>query len=93
MRRHRRGYRLMGAIWAAIGGTLSIVFFVLTLNPEATIVYNGVVTSESGPKLFGALFGLAFCLAGVGFMLIPGRYLYRFLVYRQSFLNSLMFWR
>ena len=93
MRRYRRLFRLMGVVWALVGGMLLVSFIPLVLDPGASIVYNGAPTTAFGPKLSAALFSGAFLAAGLCFLFLPARVLDRLFVWRQSALSALMFWR
>lgn len=93
MRRHRRLFRLMGLIWTLVGSMLTLSFVPLVLDPNASIVYNGVRTTAFGPKLSAALFTGAFLVAGLCFLFVPARLLDRLYVWRQSALSALFFWR
>jgi hypothetical protein len=93
MRRHRRLFRLMGFVWALVGGMLLLSFAPLVLDPGASIMYNGVRTTAFGAKLSAALFVSAFLVAGLCFLFVPTRMLDRLFVWRQSALSSIFFWR
>ncbi|MBE1162885.1 hypothetical protein [Dyella acidiphila] len=93
MRRHRRLFRLMGFVWALVGGMLLLSCIPLVLDPNASIVYNGVRTTAFGPKLSAALFAGGFVVAGLCFLFVPARFLDRLYVWRQSALSALFFWR
>ena len=93
MRRYRRLFRLMGVVWALVGGMLLVSFIPLVLDPGASIVYNGAPTTAFGPKLSAALFSGAFLATGLCFLFLPARVLDRLFVWRQSALSALMFWR
>jgi ABC-type uncharacterized transport system permease subunit len=93
MRRHRRLFRLMGFVWALVGGMLLFSFMPLVLDPNASIMYNGVRTTAFGPKLSATLFASAFVIAGLCFLFVPARLLDRLFIWRQSALSALLFWR
>ena len=93
MRRYRRLFRLMGVVWALVGGMLLFSFIRLVMDPRASIVYNGVPTTAFGPKLSATIFAGVFLVAGLCFLFLPERMLDRLFVWRQSALSALMFWR
>jgi len=91
MKRHRRLYRLMGFMWALLGGLLLVVFVAQVLDPSATIIVNGVPTTAVGPKVSAALFAATFFVAGLSFLFVPARFLDRLFIWRQSLWSSLAF--
>jgi hypothetical protein len=93
LRRHRHLVRLMGFVWALVGGLLLLSVIPLVLDPAASIVYNGSPTTEFWPKLSAALFAGGFLVVGLCFLFVPGRFLDRLYVWHQSALSSLAFWR
>lgn len=93
MRRYRRLFRLMGLVWVLVGGMLLLSFIPLVLDPNASIVYNGIRTTAFGPKLSASLFVGSFLIAGLCFLFVPARLLDRLFVWRQSALSSIFFWR
>jgi hypothetical protein len=93
MRRHRRLFRFTGFIWALVGGILLFSFVPLVMDPNASIIYNGVRTTAFGPKLSAMLFAGAFLVAGLCFLFVPARWLDRIYIWRQSARSALFFWR
>jgi hypothetical protein len=93
MKRFRRLWRATAVLFISTGGILSIVGVYLLVAPEAVIVYNGIPTTERGPKLFFTLFSAVFVVLGVASSLVPRRWLDRMFVWRQSVLYSLFSWR
>jgi len=93
MRRYRRLFRFMGFAWTLVAGMLLFSFIPLVLDPNASIMYNGVRTTAFGAKLSAALFVGTFLIAGLCFLFVPGRLLDRLFVWRQSMLSSIFFWR
>jgi hypothetical protein len=93
MRRYRRLFRFMGFIWTLVGGMLLFSFVPLVLDPNASIMYNGVRTTDFGAKLSATLFAGAFVVAGLCFLFVPARMLDRLFIWRQSALSVLFFWR
>ena len=83
----------MGFMWALVGGMLLVGFVSLILNPSGTITYNGVPTTEIGPKISAAVFAFTFFAAGLGFLFVPARFLDRLFIWRQSLWSSIAFWR
>jgi hypothetical protein len=88
MKRFRRGFRFMGAIFSFVGGFLFISFVSLLFDPTATITWNGVPTNEFGPKLQGAIFASEFLVAGLLCLLVPTKISDRLFIWRQSLLSS-----
>jgi hypothetical protein len=93
MRRYRRLFRFLGFIWTLVGGMLLLSFVPLVLDPNASVMYNGVRTTAFGVKLSAALFAGAFVVAGLCFLFAPARLLDRLFIWRQSALSALLFWR
>ena len=93
MRRYRSTFRLMGFMWALVGGMLLAAFIFLALDPTASMVYNGSPTTALGPKVSAAVFSGVFFIVGLGFLFAPARMLDRIFVWHQSALSSLFSWR
>ncbi|MBI1397991.1 MAG: hypothetical protein GC151_18610 [Betaproteobacteria bacterium] len=93
MKRHRKLYRFMGFIWALIGTMLLFAIMPLIFDPNGTKIFNGVLTTALGPKVYAALLAAVFVVAGLGVPFVPNRFLDRFFVWRQSLWSSIAFWR
>ena len=84
MRRHRYLLRFLGCSWSLIGGLLLYNFIPVVLDPNATIVYDGVPTTVIGIKISWVLCVSAFFVAGIGFSLASSRFLDRWFIWNQS---------
>jgi hypothetical protein len=93
MKRHRGLYRFMGFTWVLVGSLLLVGFLPLVFDASSTIEYNGVLTTDIGPKISAAVFSAAFVAAGLAFLLVPARMLDRLFLWRQSAWSSIAFWR
>lgn len=93
MKRHRRWFRFIGLVWAIVGGLLLVVFVSSALDPNSTMLVNGVRTTALRPKLFAAASTGIFVAAGLGMLFMPGRYFDRLFVWRQSLWSAVAFWR
>jgi len=77
----RRGYRMMGWWFVALGGFMFLMTFRLYMDPAGEITYNGVATTSPDLKLKAVMFTALFPLVGVVFALLPNRayrWLFRF---------------
>ena len=93
MKRFRRLWRAMAALFICVGGFLTVFGVYLLLDPTSVIMYNGVPTAEREPKLFFTIFNAAFVAIGVGSLLVPSRWVDRMYVWRQSIFHALFSWR
>ena len=50
MKRFRCGFRFMGAMFCLVGSILLFSFVSLLLDPESTIIYNGVAQMHLAPS-------------------------------------------
>ena len=89
MKRHRRMYRFIGAMFTLVGCMLLVSFVPLLLNPEATILHNGVPTSDFSTKLSATLFVGCFSVLGLFFLFCPSKYLNKLFVWRQSLMATI----
>ena len=87
MKRFRRAFRFIGAMFTLVGGMLLFNFGVLLFEPNSTITVNGVVTSEYAPKLQAVIFNASFVLMGLFFLFSPSKLLNKLFVWRQSLLS------
>ncbi|HMN44522.1 MAG TPA: hypothetical protein PKE27_08120 [Povalibacter sp.] len=88
MKRFRRGFRFVGAMFCLVGSVMLIAFASLLLDPESTIIDNGVRTNAFGPKLSATIFVAMFVLVGLLCLLAPKRIFDRLFVWRQPLLSS-----
>ena len=92
MRRHRRGMRFLGLVFALVGSGLLVSFIPLLLDPSATIYANGVATTSIGPKLSGVMTFLWFVACGLFFLFAPARVINRMFVWRESARYAIFPW-
>lgn len=88
MKRFRRGFRFMGAMFCLVGSILLFSFVSMLLDPETTIIYNGVRTNAFGPKLNATIFLAIFVVVGLLCLFGPSKFFDRLFVWRQSLLSS-----
>ena len=81
----RRGYRMMGWFFIALGGFMFLMTLRLYLDPAGEIVYNGLATTSPELKVRAVTFTALFPLVGLVFALLPNR------VYRRLFRSQLRF--
>jgi len=93
MKRFRLALRFIGLMFCLVGGMLLITTINLLLDPESTIIYNGVVTNEFKPKLSMAIFNVSFVLLGLLCLFAPTKAINKVFVLRQSFLSLFSFKR
>ncbi|MBC3765694.1 hypothetical protein [Neptunicella marina] len=91
MRRFRKGSRFVGIWFVLIGGFMFYQFLGIYLNPEATILYNGVPTSDESIKLNALIFISLFVVLGVFFTLAPSKILNKLFVLKLSFKSAFGF--
>jgi hypothetical protein len=91
MRRFRKGARFLGVWFTVIGGFMLYQFVGLVLDPEATITYNGVPTSDYSVKLNAAIFVGFFVIIGLFFTLAPKKWLNKLFVLKMSFKSAIGF--
>ena len=85
MKRTRRSYRLIGAMFTLVSCLLLLMFVPLLFDPDAIIIYNGVPTSDYGVKLGATLFVGGFTILGLALLLCPSKYLNNLFLWTQSF--------
>ena len=76
-------------MFTLVGTMLLSSFVPLLLDPEATLLYNGVPTSDFGPKFSAVLFVSTFVLVGLLSLFSPARYLNKLFVWRLSLLSTI----
>ena len=89
MKRHRHTFRLMGFVFVFVGGALSVAGISMLLDPDSTLIYNGVRTNAFSAKLQFTSFALFFVGAGLFFLIAKAALLDRIFVWRQSMLSLL----
>lgn len=67
--------RLVGAWFTLIGGIIFVAMLRTYLDPTATILVNGVPTTDPETKLFAVIFASIFVVIGVVLLLLPDRIL------------------
>lgn len=92
MRRHRRGLRFVGFTFVLFSSILLGMAAFLLADPESTIEYNGVVTSDPSAKRSFAVGLGAFMALGVFFLAAPRRLVDRIFLWRQSARYALFPW-
>jgi hypothetical protein len=90
MKRFRGMFRFIGVMFCLVGGMFLLSFVPLLLDPEATINFNGTLTSEFGPKLSVVIFVSSFVVVGLLSLFSPARYLNKMFVWRLSFLSTIL---
>lgn len=70
MRRLRKGMRFVGIWFTLIGGFLFYQFLGIYLDPDTTILYNGVPTTDESIKLNALIFVSFFVITGLFFYLL-----------------------
>lgn len=84
MKRFRCMFRFIGVMFTLTGTMLLFSFGPLLLDPDATLLYNGVPTAEFGPKLSAVLFVSSFVLVGLLSLFSPARHLNKLFVWHLS---------
>jgi methionine synthase I (cobalamin-dependent) len=92
MKRFRRAFRFVGAMFTLVGGMLLFSFVSLLFDQNSTIIVNGVTTSEFSPKLHAVLFNASFVIVGLFCLFGPNKLFNKLFVWRQS-LTSTIFGR
>jgi hypothetical protein len=82
----RRGYRIIGWWFIAIGGFMLLITLRLYMDPNGEITYNGVATTSPDLKLNAVLFTSMFPIIGAVLAFLPKR-LFRKLFCWQLKLN------
>ena len=72
-RNMRRGYRMMGWWFVAIGGFMLLMTLRLYMDPAGEITYNGVATTSPELKLNAVLFTAIFPIVGAVLAFLPNR--------------------
>jgi hypothetical protein len=88
MKRFRRGFRFVGAMFCLVGSMMLISFASLLLDPDSTIIDNGVRTNAFGPKLSATIFVALFVVVGLLCLFAPKKLFDRLFVWRQSLLSA-----
>jgi len=88
MNRFRKGLRFIGGIFILVGGLLLFNFSLLLLDPDATIIVNGVATSNFNVKLQAVIFLALFVMVGIFFLFGPSSFFNKLFVWRQSLLST-----
>ncbi|HVC37118.1 MAG TPA: hypothetical protein VNF46_01825 [Gammaproteobacteria bacterium] len=87
MRRFRRAFRFIGAMFVLIGGMILFDFTTLLFDPKATIIINGVATSDFNQKLYVVIFQATFFAVGLVALFGPSRMFNKLFLWRLSFLS------
>lgn len=82
-------FRFIGVMFCLVGGMLLISFVPILFEPKATILVNGVATTDFSQKLNAVIFVGAFFVIGLAALFSPARYLNKLFVWRQSFKASI----
>jgi len=82
MKRFRKGFRFIGAIFVLVGGLLLFNFSLLLLDPKSTITVNGITTSNFTLKLQVIIFRTSFVFIGIFALFGP-----------SNFFNKLFVWQ
>ena len=89
MKRFRLGVRFVGAMFCLVSGVLLSAFIPTLFDPNSTIVYNGVRTSDYAPKLQAVIFTISFVVVGLAALVTPSKFINRLFVMRQSLKASI----
>jgi len=87
MKRFRKGFHFIGAIFILIGGLLLFNFSLLLLDPEATIIVNGIASSDFNLKLQAVIFLILFVITGIFLLFGPNSFFNKLFVWRQSLVS------
>jgi hypothetical protein len=88
MKRFRKGFRFIGAMFTLVGGLLLFNFSLLLLDPESTITVNGIATSDFAPKLQTVIFLILFVFIGIFALFGPSSFFNKLFIWRQSLLSA-----
>lgn len=91
MKRFRTGMRCIGWWFIILGSFMLYQSMLLLLDPEATITYNGVPTSEYSVKLNTVIFVSLFVVIGLLGACSPKRWLNKLFVVKMGFKSAVRF--
>jgi glucose-6-phosphate-specific signal transduction histidine kinase len=84
MQRMRRYCRALGSAFVLVGGFLTVMGIHLILNPDMTMVCNGVVTNSIECKRGAVIFALLFFFLGLFMLFAKKEWINRYIVWHQA---------
>ncbi|WP_371185490.1 hypothetical protein [Thalassotalea maritima] len=91
MRRFRKGMRFTGMWFVIIGGFMFYQFLGFYLDPDASIVYNGVPTNDESIKFNALIFVSFFVIMGLFFTFASSKILNKLFILKMSLKSAFAF--